>query len=48
MENALRQKDVSQTGMPELAPYENVRQPGEYETLGRRSPELIGMYDNIN
>ncbi len=48
MESAFRQKCASQTETPELAPYENVRQPAEYEALGRRSPELIGMYDNIN
>ena len=43
----IMEKGVSQNDPQESSPYENVHQPGEYESLGRSSPRLPTVYDSL-
>ncbi len=47
MDNTFRDKGVSQNNTQEVSPYENVHQPGEYESLGSSFPKLPTVYHSL-
>ncbi len=47
MKNASAQSALPHQEKPEVSLYEDVHGPGEYEMLGRHSPQLPTVYDSI-